>query len=68
MTFATTATDGVNPYGDLLLSGTMLYGMTPFGGTDALGTLFGISTDGSDYSVMHSFVGALETGLIHREA
>ena len=50
--------DGANPVGnDLLAVGSQLFGMTTGGGTDALGVLFGINTDGTDYSVLHSFVG-----------
>ena len=49
--------DGDEPEGGLLLVGSTLYGMTQLGGTDALGTIFGINTDGSDFSIVHSFAG-----------
>jgi uncharacterized repeat protein (TIGR03803 family) len=52
------ANDGAFPEGDLLITGSKMYGMTYNGGTDALGTLFGINTDGSDFTLMHSFDGA----------
>jgi uncharacterized repeat protein (TIGR03803 family) len=55
--FAGGPSDGANPEGDLLLSGATLNGMTPNGGIDALGTLFGIQTDGSGFNVLHSFAG-----------
>jgi uncharacterized repeat protein (TIGR03803 family) len=54
--------DGANPQGDLLLVGSKLYGMTAGGGSDSLGTLFGIATDGTGYSVMHSFSGGSGDG------
>ena len=60
--FAGGPADGSDPSGDLLLSGSMLYGMTYSGGVDALGTLFGMGTDGSNYSVLHSFAGGLGDG------
>jgi uncharacterized repeat protein (TIGR03803 family) len=55
--FAGGPNDGANPEGALLLSGATLYGMTPNGGNDALGTLFGIGADGSGFEVLHSFAG-----------
>jgi uncharacterized repeat protein (TIGR03803 family) len=55
--FAGGPNDGGNPEGALLLSGAVLYGMTPNGGNDALGTLFGIGADGSGFEVLHSFAG-----------
>ena len=54
--------DGDEPEGGLLLVGSTLYGMTQLGGTDALGTIFGINTDGSDFSIVHSFAGGPATG------
>jgi uncharacterized repeat protein (TIGR03803 family) len=54
--------DGANPTSDLLLVGSMLYGTTARGGPDALGTLFGIGTDGTDYDVLHSFIGGPDDG------
>ena len=50
-------TDGDEPEGGLLLVGSTLYGMTQIGGADALGTIFGINTDGSGFNVLHSFAG-----------
>jgi uncharacterized repeat protein (TIGR03803 family) len=55
--------DAGNPQTELLL-GTdgKLYGMTPAGGANALGTLFGLAPDGTDYAVYHSFVGPPSDG------
>lgn len=54
----TTPTDAANPQDELLLgSDGRLYGMTTYGGANALGTLFGINLDGTGYTVYHSFAG-----------
>jgi len=47
--------DGKAPDGDLILSGNTLYGTTFSGGTNGMGTVFSINTDGSNYTVIHSF-------------
>ena len=49
--FAGGGGDGATPYGSLILSGNTLYGMTSGGGSDNLGAVFKINTDGSGYSV-----------------
>ena len=53
-------TDGFNPYGSLMLSGSNLYGMTKGGGGNNQGALFTIKTDGTGYSLLHSFNGVQE--------
>ncbi|MCG2610649.1 T9SS type A sorting domain-containing protein [Flavobacterium sp. SM15] len=53
--------DGNNPQGSLVISGNILYGMTRKGGAvyadllGGLGTIFKINTDGSNFSLLHSF-------------
>ncbi len=49
--------DGREPYGDLLLVGTTLYGMTYSGGPSTRGTIFKIQTDGTAYSRLLNFTG-----------
>jgi uncharacterized repeat protein (TIGR03803 family) len=60
--FAGGPADGRDPLGELLLSGSTLYGTTYQGGTADVGTLFSIGIDGSGYNVMHSFLGGPSDG------
>ncbi|MCG2678895.1 MAG: hypothetical protein L6455_02845, partial [Kiritimatiellae bacterium] len=62
--FIYSATDGIGPVGSLLLSGSILYGMTQYGGDNDpdIGTIFKIQTDGSGFSLLHSFVGGADDG------
>ena len=39
----------------LILSGKILYGTTDSGGNGGSGTVFGVNTDGSDFSVLYNF-------------
>ena len=52
--------DGIEPQGDLILSGNTLYGTTTFGGASGRGIVFSINTDGSGYTILHSFTNAPE--------
>lgn len=55
--FAGGTTDGGNPGGGLILGADgYLYGTTEIGGTDDGGTIYKISTDGSTYQVVYSFL------------
>jgi uncharacterized repeat protein (TIGR03803 family) len=49
--------DGENPQAGLILSGNTLYGTTRYGGTNGAdnGTVFSINTNGSGYTILHSF-------------
>jgi len=55
--FAGGAEDGYDPYGSLIVSGGVLYGMTCYGGASDNGTIFKINPDGSGFSLLHSFAG-----------
>lgn len=54
----TNGLDGVQPRGRLLLIGATLYGTTANGGSNSLGTVFKLNTNGSGYSVIYHFPGA----------
>ncbi|MFC2149602.1 choice-of-anchor tandem repeat GloVer-containing protein [Candidatus Auribacterota bacterium] len=55
--------DGANPQQDLILVNGELYGMTFDGGASSwCGTIFNIGTDGSDFTLLHSFSGASSNG------
>ena len=47
--------DGSDPEGGLVISGSTLYGTTAYGGTNGYGTVFSISTGGIGFSILHSF-------------
>jgi len=47
--------DGVDPVAGLILSGNMLYGTAASGGTNGYGTVFKVKTDGTGFTVLHSF-------------
>jgi uncharacterized repeat protein (TIGR03803 family) len=54
--------DGADPDGGLILSGSTLYGVTFVGGTSGPGTLFKVNTDGTGFSVLHNFTGSFSGG------
>jgi uncharacterized repeat protein (TIGR03803 family) len=60
--FAGGADGGLRPYGSLVISGSTLYSMTFFGGNENLGTIFGIETDGTQFSLLHKFAGGADDG------
>ena len=67
--FPYTNSDGANPQGGLILSGTNLYGTAANGGRLGAGTVFTVNTDGTNYTILHTFTnspdGAYpEAGLI----
>lgn len=53
--FTITNADGTEPTSTLALSGDMLYGCCPGGGSLGYGTVFGLSTGGSNFMVLHTF-------------
>lgn len=61
-TFMGGSADGQFPLGGLTGTGSVLYGMTTGGGTNGVGVVFKISTNGSSFAVLHSFQGGLNDG------
>jgi uncharacterized repeat protein (TIGR03803 family) len=60
--FAGGSSDGANPYGSIICSNSVLYGMTGWGGSNGYGTIFKVDTDGNNYQVMRNFVGGASDG------
>jgi len=56
--FGSSAQDGQNPYGSLTMAGETLFGTTLLGGSRDRGALFSLRPDGSEYKVLHEFLGA----------
>lgn len=50
--------EGQSPYAGLVQAGTTLYGTTRHGGLFDFGTVFGVGTDGSGFTVLHHFAEA----------
>lgn len=57
-TFAGPPADGQFPMSGLTLVGDVLYGTTFTGGSGNDGTIFSLSTAGSDYTLLHDFQGS----------
>ncbi|HYA79215.1 MAG TPA: choice-of-anchor tandem repeat GloVer-containing protein, partial [Candidatus Nitrosopolaris sp.] len=55
--------DGAEPKADLVLSGNTLYGTAPLGGTNGYGTVFAVNTDGTGFTVLHTFTGGSDGGV-----
>src|ERR1039457_4216666 len=50
-----TNSDGATPVASLVLSGNTLYGTASAGGTNGCGTVFAINTNGTGFTVLHTF-------------
>ena len=58
-----TNSDGANPLGGLVISGSTLYGTASDGGGAGDGTVFKINTDGTGYLRLHDFSGTNNAGF-----
>ncbi len=56
-------TKGENPIGDLIISGSTLYGMASSGVASGYGCIFSIGANGNNYTDMHDFTGTSTDGL-----
>ncbi len=56
--------DGGLPWDSVIIDESTLYGMTSEGGTNGIGTIFKIDTDGSGFELLHSFSGIPTDGLL----
>jgi uncharacterized repeat protein (TIGR03803 family) len=54
--------DGYVPWEGVTLSGSTLYGTTLIGGTNEMGIVFSVGTDGNGYAIQHQFVGGTNDG------
>src|SRR5258708_17839235 len=50
--------DGAEPRAGVILSEATLYGTAYFGGSSGIGTIFKLSTNGTGFTVLHSFTGS----------
>jgi len=50
-----TNSDGASPVAGLILSGNILYGTAPAGGTNGTGTVFAVNTNGTGFTTLHTF-------------
>ena len=48
--------DGAEPRGGLILTNNTLYGPAPSGGSSGDGTVFAVNTDGTGFTILHSFL------------
>jgi uncharacterized repeat protein (TIGR03803 family) len=53
----TLGSDGASPIAGLILSGNTLYGTAWQGGGSRLGTVFSVNTDGTSFTILHTFSG-----------
>jgi uncharacterized repeat protein (TIGR03803 family) len=57
-----TNSDGANPFAGLILSGNTLYGTAYRGGSSGNGTVFAVHTDGTGFTILHSFTAVSGSG------
>ncbi len=63
-TFGSQTDDGSGPIGTLLSDGTMLYGVTAYGGAADYGTVFSLDPNASSATILHSFAALTGDGML----
>jgi uncharacterized repeat protein (TIGR03803 family) len=63
----TDSSDGANPYPGLVLSGNTLYGTASIGGSAQNGTVFKVNTDGTGFTLLHSFTALVGPNLTNSD-
>lgn len=53
--FTITNSDGINPFGGLLVSGNTLFGKTTAGGRQGAGVIFALNLNGSNFTALSNF-------------
>jgi len=53
----TNGSDGANPVGSLVISGSTIYGTTESGGASGYGTIFSVNTNGSNFTTLYGLSG-----------
>ena len=66
--FSASSSDGRAPIGAVTVSGPMMFGLTQQGGSAGNGTLFKMNTDGTGFSLLHSFGSTANDGQLPRGA
>jgi uncharacterized repeat protein (TIGR03803 family) len=56
------AADGLGPQGQLVVSGSVIYGMAGSGGSRNDGVIFKLNTDGTGFTLLHTFLGGPSDG------
>jgi len=56
-----TNSEGVLPYGGLIVSGDRLYGTAAYGGESGNGTVFAMQANGSNFMVLHHFASSADS-------
>jgi uncharacterized repeat protein (TIGR03803 family) len=59
----TNGNDGSQPWAELMLSGSILYGTATRGGSANSGTVFSVTTNGSNFTTLHGFTASVYDGI-----
>ena len=61
--FGSVANDGIYPL-EFQVSGSTIYGVTPYGGSHSNGTVYTISTAGTGYQILYNFGSTANDGIL----